>query len=72
MTDSVSDYHTTDATHALAGRMSGTSGIATFCACGLAFFAQYEPDGVETNKSRHAARLAADERFHQHQSESYR
>jgi hypothetical protein len=52
--------------HVIAGRLSGTSGIATFCTCGLAFFALYDPDGKETSKSRAAARDVADQRWEQH------
>jgi hypothetical protein len=58
--------------HLIAGRMSGVSGIATFCTCGLAFFAGYQPDAVETNESRRAARLAADDRWAQHEREAHR
>jgi hypothetical protein len=55
-----------DQRHAIAGRMSGTSGIATFCTCGLAFFELYGTDGVETPESRRDARELADDRWEQH------
>lgn len=50
--------------HLIAGRMSGASGIATFCMCGLVFFAPY--GGVETNESRMAASNVADARWSRH------
>lgn len=55
--------------HAIAGRLSGASGIVTFCLCGLGFFALYGTDGVETTESRHTARERADERWARHWKE---
>jgi hypothetical protein len=51
--------------HLIAGRLSGASGVVTFCTCGLGFFAGY--DGKETDESRAAALEVADDLFDQHQ-----
>jgi len=55
-----------DQRHAIAGRISGASGMVTFCLCGLGFFAPYGPNGLETTESRHAALEVADQRWSQH------
>ena len=48
--------------HNIAGRMTGDSGIVTFCTCGLGFFAIY-PVGPP---ARDATQKAADGRWAKH------
>lgn len=57
--------------HTIAGRMSGLTGIVTFCECGLAFFAGYE-GAEETTATRRAAMDQADEKWQAHASQATR
>jgi hypothetical protein len=56
--------------HRLAGRMTGASGVVSFCTCGSAFFGEfvgeYAPGGFETAQQRRDARERADGRLSVH------
>ncbi len=59
------------AAHLIAGRMTGPSGVATFCTCGLGFFAHYAgraPGKFETDEQRRNAITAADQLWHEHEA----
>jgi len=57
--------------HLIAGRLSGVSGIATFCACGHAYFARYgKPYADMTDQERDTVRDTADQRWEQHRKEA--
>lgn len=51
--------------HGMAGRMSGATGIVTFCECGRAYFTGYR-DGIETDATRSAARVLSDRKWREH------